>query len=303
MPTWVKLWCSVSYCSQWDLCWLTLFTRARKHVDVTEFDWKSLIPVFLLKVRELMILPVARVPTFSSDSFPFVFPSYYQYIVGNCSSASQTSLIKLAKLLYFACICDYKHLSIVSVEPLTITPPSLVPQSAYSSNIIIYPGYNVNEEILSSVAEIVYFFQSIRPYFYASNGGSWANNVSYFVGTLTSEVSRHIGRSIAYNLLGKEDGKDGKGGKLSPHRNTSVNEANGGSKYAVFEAPIHKPTVKYLVGLLTLLSIEGLYGKSNVAAQCYALNMKNLCTIDPMIGHIILPFLLAALGMITICFD
>ena len=52
LPEWISVWCSISHNSQWDECWLTLLTRARKHCP--SYDWKALMPLFALKVRALM---------------------------------------------------------------------------------------------------------------------------------------------------------------------------------------------------------------------------------------------------------
>jgi MFS-type transporter involved in bile tolerance (Atg22 family) len=67
------------------------------------------------------------------------------------------------------------------------------------------------------------------------------------------------------------------------------------SKYVAFERTLHLPTVKFLGGLFTVLSLEGLYGKNMGMSQYCASNLKNLCALDPSLSAIIMPFLLNAL--------
>ena len=40
----------------------------------------------------------------------------------------------------------------------------------------------------------------------------------------------------------------------------------------------------------------GIYAKTPIVSQYASANLKNLCALDPSIGHIIMPFLLKALG-------
>jgi hypothetical protein len=51
VPQWIEIWSSISHNSQWDMCWLTLLTRARKHCV---YDWKSLMPLLTSKAKELL---------------------------------------------------------------------------------------------------------------------------------------------------------------------------------------------------------------------------------------------------------
>jgi len=48
LPQWVSVWNSIDHNACWDSCWLTLFTRARKHTKT--FDWERLSGKFTLKV-------------------------------------------------------------------------------------------------------------------------------------------------------------------------------------------------------------------------------------------------------------
>ena len=107
--------------------------------------------------------------------------------------------------------------------------------------------------------------QSIRPFYYASNTGAHAQNLAYFTTTLAGELSRHVGRAVGAAALGP-----------GAYANTSAGGVNGGSKYFAFESPMHVPTVRFLGGLLCLLSLEGLYGKNPMMSQYCASKLKNL---------------------------
>ena len=298
--------------AQWDMCWLTLLTRARKHTDIHAFSWQALLPVLTLKARELLSLPVARGKTFQYKDFPFVFPRYYDKLTTISTDARYIALNKIGKLIYFASMQDAlltslpsslpsstsngKNTSVcncVYIDPLSITPPSLSvsePITSASANASggstgpLYPGYNEGAYVLSGVAETVAFFQSLRPFYYASSSGGWSQNLAYFTTTIVGEHSRHVGRSLGHQLLGPEGFAD-----------TAAGGVNGGSKYFAFESPMHLPSVKYLAGMLTLLSMESLYGKNHMMSHYCSSNLKNLCAVDPALGHIILPFLLRAL--------
>lgn len=73
--------------------------------------------------------------------------------------------------------------------------------------------------------------------------------------TAVGELGRHVGRSVACSLLGPL-------------------EKNGQSKYEAFERTMHMPTVKFLGGVLTVISVEGLYSKNIVMSQHFASNLK-----------------------------
>ena len=303
LPKWVEMWSTMSHNAHWDMCWLTLLTRARKHTDVKAFDWKALMPLFTLKARELMNLPMSRGKKYQYNEFPFVFPVYYGKLMTNQVDANKIALNKVGKLIYFASLHEYLEVlsegsgaapRTVQVEPLTITPPSLTennglaheggPAAGQGEGEVIFPGFSAGEEVLAGVADVVLFFQSLRPFYYASASGAWAQNLAYFTATFVGEHSRHVGRALGARLVGP-----------NAFAGTSAGGVNKGNKYFAFEAPLHAPTVRFVGGLLTLLSLEGLYGKNSMMSQYCSSNLKNLCAVDPALGHIVMPFLLRAL--------
>ena len=294
VPQWVSLWSSMNHNAQWDLCWLTLLTRARKHTDIRTFSWQALLPLLTLKARELAALPEVTGMSFGCDDFPFVFPCYFSP-QGNDANAS--ALNKVTKLMYFAAMQEALLASssgtigpgnssgvceCVYVDPLTITPPSLsssepsirdhstTSSTATVNPLQLYPGYNEGVYVLSGVAETVAFFQSLRSFYYASISDDGFQNLAYFTATFVGELCRHVGLSLGHQLLGPE-----------AYAGTSAGGVNGGSKYFAFEAPLHLPSVRYLAGMLTLLSLEGLYGMNQT--QCtFNLQVCSLVLSSPI---------------------
>jgi len=50
LPTWLTIWTSIEHNYCWDVCWLSLFTRARKFS--TQFDWSQIIGMLAVKARQ-----------------------------------------------------------------------------------------------------------------------------------------------------------------------------------------------------------------------------------------------------------
>lgn len=180
LPTWITVWCSISHNEHWDSCWLTLLVRARKYA--VNFDWQSLLPLFLLKTRELLGLPGATGGTENGavkDSL--TFPNFYFKLITDIVDPKKMALNKLAKLIYFTTICkniDQTTLFVLT-DPLTITTPKL--SGIDINDIAMLPGYNCPGMVLPIISDIVLFFQSIRPFYYAGNIGGWTLGLSFFV--------------------------------------------------------------------------------------------------------------------------
>ena len=180
LPKWVALWCSISHNVQWDMCWLTLLLRARKYT--VTYDWKPLLPLLISKSRELLGLPGAtggRENGAVKDAL--VFPNFYFKLITDQVDAHDVSLNKLAKLIYFTTICDEITDATVFIltDPLNITTPKL--NGINSNEVEKIPGYNCPGKVLPIIADIVLFFQSIRPFYYAGNVGGWIHPVAYFI--------------------------------------------------------------------------------------------------------------------------
>ena len=70
----------------------------------------------------------------------------------------------------------------------------------------------------------------------------------------SGELGRHVGRSIACGILGPSE--------------------EGDCKYVAFERMLHLPTLKFLSGMLTVISLEGLYSKNMAMSQHFSTNLK-----------------------------
>lgn len=180
LPKWVALWCSISHNAQWDMCWLTLLLRARKYT--VTYDWKPLLPLLTSKSRELLGLPGATGGTENGAvKDALTFPNFYFKLITDEVEATRVALNKLAKLIYFTTICDeITDATVLAVtDPLNITTPKL--SGVNSNDVEKIPGYNCSGKVLPIVADILLFFQSIRPFYYAGNIGGWTQPLAYFI--------------------------------------------------------------------------------------------------------------------------
>ena len=118
----------------------------------------------------------------------------------------------------------------------------------------------------------------MRPFLYPSNSGKWTGMLAYFVTTMVSEMSRHVGRSLVHRIY-----------------DSDVTDSIRHQGMAPFEAPLSVETVRFLSGYLASLVIEGLYGKNGMMSQFCSQCLKNLVGIDPTLGRVAIPFLLGAL--------
>lgn len=176
----------------------------------------------------------------------------------------KTALKKMAKLLY---LISYKG-EIVSTTACTITPP-------IQARDIPVIGMNQPADIHFGAKELVHFLQIHRSFFYPSNTGTWTADIGYFLLCLSNEMGQHLGLSVLSSL----------------ELDSSIIEGTSGC----FSADIHQPTMKYLCGALTSIALEGLYGKSPFMIQSCNFCLRNLCAIEPSLGHVIMPFLLSSL--------
>jgi hypothetical protein len=206
------------------------------------------------------------------SSFPHSFPAHYLQILSLKADVKKVALNKMAKIIYFLTVIREENelpaSSLVSAELISVTPPNLMLQSE-----IVIRGFNSPTELrVKSVSvQIVLFFQSIRSFFYPSNTGAWTAQLAYFIATFVFQICRHIGKSIAANILSCEG------------------DANA------FELPLHYSTIEYLCGSLLSLIVEGLYSKDQVMAHLCQSCIKNLVTVNHKIGELLMPLLMSAL--------
>jgi hypothetical protein len=178
----------------------------------------------------------------------------------------KTALKKISKLLYLICYTG----EVIHATPCTITPPI----QAKDLSVI---GMNQEANIHSGAHDLIQFLQIHRTFFYPSNTGSWTADIGYFLLCLTNEMGQHLGQSI---LL---------------HSTSLTSSDSSSSSSGSSPSPLHLLTMKYLCGALTSIVLEGLYGKSPFMIQSCNFCLRNLCAIEPSLGHVIMPFLVASL--------
>lgn len=275
LPRWLAMWQSVEHNHDWDCQWATLFARAKKYTKI--FNWLSIKPFILEKIRELIALPAlnGRIP--QQTEFPHAFPSYYNSLLTQQVDATKMALYKLTKLLYFLSVQG----PLVQADPIAVSPPTVSTNLDLLRDLKI-PGLTSSASVHVGAQDICNFLQSIRIYFYPSNNGAWTSQLPYFVSTLIAEMSRHVGKALAYKTFG-ETKLSMTSSKVSANANYLLNQ------------PVHSPTLRYIGGCLITFILEALYGKNPMLIQISSSSLKNLCVIDPTFGTFILPILISAL--------
>ena len=261
LSIWVEKWISIPHNACWDACWTTLFCRARKHTKT--FDWSVLQSIFFSRARDLFNLPVIKGRNPQSSDFPHSFPSYYAKLLTYQYEPGKVALNKLAKLSYFISISTSTET--LMCEPIAISPPK-VPLDASDS----VPGYTAGAEIYKGTYEIALFFQTLRVFFHPSNSGNWSQFLAFYITTILNEIGRHVG--FAY-VAGISDAVADK----------------------FYHKSCHLASIRYLVGTLTILVLEGLYSKTQLLVHFCTACLKNICAVDPLIGKVLMPFFLSAL--------
>ena len=266
VPRWIELWCCINHNMYWDCYWATLLTRARKHTAT--FNWTSLSSLIASKSRELMELPNLQGQNIQTSHFPFSVPNYYTRLVAPLPvDARKVALNKLAKLAYFLSMQGEEVLG----DVFSVTPPRVCTSSTAPS----LPGFNQPARVKSGAVDFVAFLQFIRPYFHPSHAGAWTPSLSYFLATFVTELTRSIAKCLAHQL--------------------SSDQISSKTLPVYSRYPLHPTTVRYLGGCLISLVFETLYGKIPVLIQLSISCIKELVTVEPSFGNIVLPFLLSAL--------
>jgi hypothetical protein len=268
LPKWIHIWSNVSHNPVWDCCWLTIFTRARKHART--FDWLSLSPLLLSKGKEL-IVPVSKQ---RQSSHLVTVPDYYRRWLILNADPKLIALNKLAKLVYFVTLLEPGNESMLVQGPvITITPSTAASVLKDAAVEFDYSGFAADIKVHKGAVDIAMFFQSIRSCVHPACQGAWTQPIAFFATTLVSEISRHLGRNYAFNL----------------------GPGQSGSDKAKFQAPVHMPTIRYCLGFLTVIVMEGVFGRNPTTSLFYTSCLKNLVTIDPTLSTVVIPYLLAAL--------
>lgn len=268
LPQWVVIWSKLQYHQHWDCCWLTLFTRARKYA--TSFDWGSLSPFLISKARELIVYSKSSV-----QQLPF--PSYYDSLLHIKDTGLNVCLNKLSKLLYFMTLIEagQSHM-LTSSSIIGVTPSTAASVLKISGDDFCYAGYANGIDIHKGAMELALFYQSC----------SWNYSLTVFTSSLIKEISSHFARNLAFFLAEKAI--------------TSISAAEAPSASSLnpdkarFQAPIHLPTVRYLMGLVTVAVTESIYHDSSGNGVC-GTAVKNLLALDPSLMDHLIPYLIAPL--------
>jgi len=302
VPRWVECWLGgavvgvvgsadatggLDHCPHWDYAWLTLLARARKHYIPSadsEFSWRSLLPVLLAKVPQLMTIPasasVEGTAAVQHASYPHTFPPHYARLLMVQSTTQQASaeprdmaLRKLTKLLYFITstitLDAGNQVELVPALQSSLTPPECAAQAIALAQV---DSMNQPLRVLPGAVDVMQLLLSLRVYFYPSNVGAWTPLLSNFFIMYVVQMCRHIGHSIATTLEG-----------ASPSHKSHIHR-------------VHLPTVQYLLSNLLPFCLEGMYSKNPYMSQCCVQCVKNLCTVQPALcAPMVVPFLLAAL--------
>jgi hypothetical protein len=272
LPKWIEIWTSIEQNAAWDACWLTVISRARKYTP--NYPWSSLTGLLLMKTRELLHLE-SNGEHNHDGNFPSGIFDYYLKIANFKHSARQTALGEISKLLYhIAC----QAVDPITTHPLTITPPKIDEDSIFTQLNEKYPGFNTSGEVSKSTSEISMFFQGLRHFIYPSNSGSHSPLIAQMMQVLISEMAKHVGRELSQILFDT----------------SKVEEVS-----KIYRCKLHSPTVQYLCGIFTIISIEGLFNRDQSTSFSHAADLKNLLTIDPQLAHIILPVLIKALTRVN----
>eukprot|EP01034_Spumella_vulgaris_P023712 gene23712-29960_t len=266
LPLWIQKWDLFHNNRFWDLCWLTLLCRARKHTRT--FDWVALGPYLISKLREHFKLPVELFGQMQNDnSFPFTFPGYYKCITNDDEDEIRE---KFAKLLYHLTTINPFYVPAVLSSITTAIDTS--PGNVGGNRVVLLSGFNClpTEHVNKSAVDIVMFLQTVRHFFHPSGEEYCTQQLSDLVASLVKEMCKQLGHLHVEKLASSET-------------------------HTTAHHTLHIPTVQYLYGSLLPYILENLYSRHDYATLHCRVALKNLISVDPRVGDIAVPFLLAAL--------
>ena len=164
----------------------------------------------------------------------------------------------------------------VTISPVAISLTKL-PQDPATGAEVRVPGLTDPASVRQGTADLAVFLQTVRVYVYPSNAGKWSLLLGFFLSTIVREMSQHVGKALANRVL--EGPREG--ATEGPVRS--------------YTHPVHRDTMLYLGGALIPFVLEMLYGRNPVLCQTAASTLLQLVSVDPQLGRIIVPYLLAAL--------
>jgi hypothetical protein len=282
IPKWIEIWTSIDHNSAWDCCWLMILSRAIKHSKT--YDWSSLFSFLLVKTRELLHLPsTTNVKSVTFGSFPKAFPSYYMNFFV-FKDLHKKLITKLVKLLFKIMIFHNKEDKVVNNEMMLLTLPITITQSLQQRNLSflgITPSATPTP-IHAYVHEFMLFLQSLRPFFHASNSGTFVVTLGKFLSSLVTQLAKYFGESFANHLLHHEEMKKLEAGE---------SDAAGKKKKAIHTWD----SVQYLMGISFALSVESLYTRQSSASTSFIQCISTLIGLQPSFAHMLMPYFLLIL--------
>ena len=173
LPEWSNAWTNIDRCPEYDFLWLTLFCRARKHVD---YDWGPQRKRLLTLAQYWLQLPIGGAAL--DQSFPRApaprsrsCPSRLKAFVGSSSSYEEG--------------IDF----VAKVTKLFVT--SLGPASADQAS----------DKISEGTQDLLQFLSFVTPYFHPSNIGNWTFTLGAFLHYFCYELCCRVGSAAGLKSL------------------------------------------------------------------------------------------------------
>ncbi|KAL3921481.1 MAG: hypothetical protein SGILL_002726 [Bacillariaceae sp.] len=172
MPIWFDCWTNIDRCPEIDFLWLTLFSRARKHLP-TDFDWGPIRRRLLTNSQYWLQLPIGGGTL--DKSFP--------------NAASPRSRSCPSRLKVFAGASSSYEEGIDFVAKVT-------------KLLVIGLGVGTAADGISEgTKDVLRFLSFATPYFNPSNLGSWTFTLGAFLHYFSYELCCRIGVAASMNAM------------------------------------------------------------------------------------------------------
>jgi len=273
LPKWLESWTSIDRCPDSDFLWLTMFCRARKYVDLDDYDWGSIRKRLLTLCGYWLQIPVGGKS--SDTSFPNAaqaksrsIPLRLKSFIGNGSSYQEgvDFVSKLSKLLMF-CLGKNDQNKEADAEPAT-------------------DGRDGDEPISDGTADVLRFLAFVAPYFHPSNTGAWTFPLGVLLHYISYEFCRRLARGASQQaLMKKYPLLASRAGEIEPYKKLSG---------------IPENEIVLILDALLPLCQQTLYSKSARVARAGESALLYLTQIDHKICPLFLDFAMRALDISSV---
>lgn len=276
MPIWLKSWTNIDRCPDCDYLWLTMFCRARKYVDIGDYDWGSIRTRLLTLCAYWLQIPVGGKS--SDKSFPNAaqaksrsIPSRLKSFLGNSNSYQEgvDFVSRLSKLLVF---CLGKNDGKKTQDEEGVFEVGEVP--------------NNGKEISKGTEDVLTFLAFVAPYFHPSNTGAWTFPLGVFLHYLSYELCRRLARGASQSALAEK----------YPELAEKVETVEPYKAHSLI--PDHE-LVLILDAMLPLCQ-QALYSKSSRVGRAGESALLYLTQIDHKICPVFLDFAMRALDISSV---